>query len=67
VFYDLMWILRIPYSYIMTINLTALMKSSLITKHNFIKLIVFVSHFVKHFTTKFKPFFVTIAQSMYQL
>jgi len=38
VFYHLKWILRIPCSYIMTINLTTLMKSSLIPKHNFIQL-----------------------------
>jgi hypothetical protein len=56
-----------PIFYIVTINLTTLVKSSLITKHNFIHLIIFIFHFVKHFTTKFKPFFVTIAQSLYQL
>jgi hypothetical protein len=36
-------------------------------ENNFIHLIIFIFHFVKHFTTKFKPLFVTIAQSLYQL
>jgi hypothetical protein len=37
-----MWILCTPYSYIMTIKLTTQIKSSLITKHNFIQVIIFI-------------------------
>jgi len=51
-FYDLMWIFCISYSYIMMINITTQIKSSLISKHNFIQVIIFVFHFVEHFTTK---------------
>ena len=37
--------------YIMTINLTTRIKKILITKHNSIQAILFVCHFVNHFTT----------------
>jgi len=50
--YDLMWILCIYYSYIMMVNITTQIKSSLIREHNFIQLIISVFHFVKRFTTK---------------
>ena len=54
--------------YCMTINLTTEMKSILITKHDFIQVIIFFLQFVKYFNTKLKSFFfATIAQALRQL